>query len=212
MTPAFVLDPGHGGRNRGAELDGIIEKDWTLRISREVEKALAGYEQAPHYVVTRLHDQFVPNRSGGRSRVMLANAHGAPLVSIHLNQLFDQHGKPVVGTRGPRIFYPRKEHPVAPLAEILANRLGALHPGKRDCLRPLFRGRKRVYDRDFMDRQFMCLMPNRGGVNIECCFITDPKDRAWLRQESTVPELGAAIAHSLVEWHTKTSLPMSCSG
>jgi len=76
-----VLDPGHGGSDRGARgPTGLAEKDVVLDIARRVAPVLAG--QGIQVMLTREDDRFVSLEE----RTARANAFGADLfVSIHCN-------------------------------------------------------------------------------------------------------------------------------
>ncbi len=90
-----VLDPGHGGGNRGtASRDGLVEKELTLDIARRLEGRLAAasYE----VVLTRSGDHAVSLAQRGA----IANRReGDIFVSIHVNWLDDP------GARGVETFY-----------------------------------------------------------------------------------------------------------
>lgn len=78
----IVLDPGHGGENRGAESVelGLVEKELTLDIAERLSDLLerAAYE----VVLTRTDDRSVPLSE----RVLRANEAQADLfLSIHVN-------------------------------------------------------------------------------------------------------------------------------
>ena len=78
-----VLDPGHGGANRGAParfIRGHYEKHYTLSISLKIAKLLE--QRGVRVLLTRRDDRDVSLRE----RVDFANRSGADLfVSIHLN-------------------------------------------------------------------------------------------------------------------------------
>ena len=78
-----VLDPGHGGPDTGAMVNGIVEKDVTLAFA----KMLAGKLEASgafNVVMTRPNDVFIPLSE----RVRIARSSGAALmVSIHADTL-----------------------------------------------------------------------------------------------------------------------------
>lgn len=81
--PTVILDPGHGGRDAGAEAGGLKEKDLTLDLALRTKKYLenAGY----NVVLTRDSDRFV------RLEDRMAFAYkyqDALFVSIHLNSFF----------------------------------------------------------------------------------------------------------------------------
>ncbi len=79
----IVIDPGHGGPDTGANVNGVIEKDVTLAFA----KALAG-KLAAHggfnVVMTRASDVFIPLSE----RVRIAReARAALMISIHADTL-----------------------------------------------------------------------------------------------------------------------------
>jgi N-acetylmuramoyl-L-alanine amidase len=90
-----VLDPGHGGANRGtASRDGLVEKDLTLDIAQRLERLLAA--AAYEVVLTRDGDQALSLADRGA----IANRReGDIFVSIHVNWLDDP------GARGVETFY-----------------------------------------------------------------------------------------------------------
>ncbi|MBO0732796.1 MAG: N-acetylmuramoyl-L-alanine amidase [Methylocapsa sp.] len=81
--PVVVLDPGHGGIDRGARVKGIMEKDITL----EFAKALAAKLEARglfKIIMTRADDRFVSLSE----RVRIGRENNASLfVSIHADTL-----------------------------------------------------------------------------------------------------------------------------
>ncbi len=83
-----MLDPGHGGRDPGAEAGGLREADVILGFARELREALiraGGFEVA----LTRDDDRFVPLES----RITLARAYGADvLISLHADALPEEAG------------------------------------------------------------------------------------------------------------------------
>lgn len=48
MAKKIVIDPGHGGEDPGTSANGIVEKDYTLKISQYMAKRLSelGIENA----------------------------------------------------------------------------------------------------------------------------------------------------------------------
>jgi N-acetylmuramoyl-L-alanine amidase len=83
--PAFlaVIDPGHGGEQRGARApDGFYEKDVALSIARRLAARLT--RQGGRAILTRTGDISVPLAN----RAALANAERADLfISVHLNSM-----------------------------------------------------------------------------------------------------------------------------
>ena len=77
----IVIDAGHGGRDPGAQANGLREADVALDIARRVAQRLAA-EPGVEVILTRNDDTFVPLRA----RTALANEVGADLfLSIHAN-------------------------------------------------------------------------------------------------------------------------------
>ena len=77
----IVIDPGHGGRDHGAEGKGLTEAELVLDIALRLEKLL---QRTPsiEVILTRRSDDFVPLQE----RTALANREGADLfLSIHAN-------------------------------------------------------------------------------------------------------------------------------
>lgn len=108
----IVLDPGHGGRERGVSgVQGILEKDVVMVLARELRdeaRNMGGFQ----VLLTREEDESFP-----WSRRLDA-AQGADLwLSIHMNA--DFQGK----AHGPRVFYsiPREHVPVSKAKGTLGN-------------------------------------------------------------------------------------------
>ncbi len=75
-----VLDPGHGGSDRGTRGRSSLEKTLTLDLAKRVERDLAG--SGVRVVMTRTSDRTVPLED----RVEFTRAKGADLfVSLHFN-------------------------------------------------------------------------------------------------------------------------------
>jgi N-acetylmuramoyl-L-alanine amidase len=77
----IVIDPGHGGRDPGAQGHGITEADLTLDVALRLE-ALLKKQPGIDVVLTRRTDVYVPLEE----RTAIANRAGADLfLSIHAN-------------------------------------------------------------------------------------------------------------------------------
>ncbi|HVP58747.1 MAG TPA: N-acetylmuramoyl-L-alanine amidase [bacterium] len=76
-----VIDPGHGGTNRGSVgATGTLEKDINLQLARKLRQALEA--QGMEVIMTRNDDISVPIET----RTEIANSTGADLfISIHTN-------------------------------------------------------------------------------------------------------------------------------
>jgi N-acetylmuramoyl-L-alanine amidase len=82
----IVIDPGHGGKDRGAMAgDQIAEKDITLALAKALKENLET-EIGCEVILTRTKDQFVPLTQ----RTRMANKKNADLfISIHTNAHVD---------------------------------------------------------------------------------------------------------------------------
>ncbi len=81
QSRTIVIDPGHGGIDRGG-VPGqrISEKEMTLDVSRRLARILEG--SGYRVVMTRNSDVFIPLGT----RVAIANSYrGATMVSVHFN-------------------------------------------------------------------------------------------------------------------------------
>lgn len=80
-----VIDPGHGGGDRGVQLSrNVFEKDVTLAIARQIEAQLAA-DQAITVVLTRSNDQAL-SLDARRNAIRMSNAD--LLLSLHVNAGF----------------------------------------------------------------------------------------------------------------------------
>jgi N-acetylmuramoyl-L-alanine amidase len=81
----IVVDPGHGGNDSGARAEGVLEKEITLDIARNLRSFLK--REKYDVAMTRDTDTFVSLRQ----RAQLANVERADLfVSIHVNSVPSQ--------------------------------------------------------------------------------------------------------------------------
>ncbi|HYR57044.1 MAG TPA: N-acetylmuramoyl-L-alanine amidase [Chthoniobacteraceae bacterium] len=166
--PTIVIDPGHGGHDRGG-MPGqrIPEKLYTLDIAKRLSAALrkAGYPT----LMTRDGDYFV----GLDYRCAVANqSRGAIFVSVHLN------GAPREGANGIETYYFSKQSAQLAFA-IHSQVLGASGTADR-------RVRRKAY----------YVLRNTRGVAVlcECGFLTNRSESARLLTPSYRERLARAIA------------------
>ncbi len=76
-----VLDPGHGGQDSGAMVNGVLEKELTLDIAKRLDRALQAQGMAT--VLTRADDSY---RSLAERAALANRVPGCILVSIHFNE------------------------------------------------------------------------------------------------------------------------------
>lgn len=83
--PVVVVDPGHGGVDSGAIVNGLVEKDVVLAFAKTLAAKLTAIGRYK-VVMTRDSDVFVPLE--GRVRIA-RDAHAALFVSIHADTIAD---------------------------------------------------------------------------------------------------------------------------
>lgn len=146
-----IIDPGHGGRDRGAVWGGVRESDLNLKVALRVEKLLKsrGYS----VTMTRRSDVFV----GLDQRAGIANRYrDAVFVSIHFN------ASKYTSVRGAETFYLGKKGRY--LATSVQNHLvSGLSVRNRGC----------QYRKYAVLSQTAC-----PAVLVECGFISNPGERS----------------------------------
>ena len=84
MAKKIVIDPGHGGSDPGTSSNGIVEKDYTLKISQYIKNRLddLGIENS----ITRTTDETL-NATDRPNRVksFYGNGSDVVVVSNHIN-------------------------------------------------------------------------------------------------------------------------------
>jgi len=95
-----VLDPGHGGADKGVTADsGLAEKDVTLLLARKISGVMAGEKDGPAVLLTREADFAMPLWARGA----MAALFGADLfVSLHASAALPGYGGIQVYTFAPQ--------------------------------------------------------------------------------------------------------------
>lgn len=167
-----IVDAGHGGHNRGARAyRGQYEKDLTLDTANRLANILR--KRGFRVIMTRSSDQFV---SLDR-RVNISNAsRDSIFVSVHYNWVRYPSG------RGTETFYysERSRRLAANVQAELARSYNTPN-----------RGVKR--------RGFYVLRKNsRPAILVECGFISNPSDNAFIQTASGRQKIAEAIAQGIV--------------
>jgi N-acetylmuramoyl-L-alanine amidase len=92
--PTIILDPGHGGRDEGAQSQGLVEKDLTLDLAQRIESILQPFGFPT--MLTRRDNEFV---SLAERAAMANRVENALYISLHFN-----HASPSAST-GVETFY-----------------------------------------------------------------------------------------------------------
>lgn len=192
----FILDPGHGGRDLGAVVHGLREKDIALAIALKVEQKLAADGMAAR--LTRDSDFFVP-----LNERVVDYEQGEAFISLHLNEV---RGKKASGItvyafgRG-RMRSRRRRHlrhhrkvpplPAPPKAEARASAVLA-----QSIVRSL-RARGFKVDPPAHAGFYVLKNPAVPSVLIEMGYLSNPREAKRLAQPAYQDKLAGAIAASL---------------
>lgn len=177
----IVIDPGHGGSDRGAMHSGYSEADLNLDMAKRLRDVLV----ARGWQVQLTHDTDVdvyqPDDTAHeelQARVDVANNAGARLfISIHANAFLNS------GPRG-TTYYVSKKSDVA-LAEILQQHLSS--DGTKD-------------DGIIKSHLYVTLHTRMPAVLIETAFLTNPGDLALLASSAWRQKIMQAVADGIDEY------------
>ena len=167
-STTIVIDAGHGGVDRGG-VPGqrIPEKEMTLEVAQRLKKVLA--EDGYRVVMTRENDVFVPLGT----RVAIANSYrNAIFVSIHFNS-----AKRVGADGIETYFYSRDSLPFASAVHYFVAG-GAPSPNRGV--------RRRGY--------YVLRRARVPAVLVECGFLTNPTEAAYIQKPSYRQKLAEEIA------------------
>lgn len=182
-----ALDPGHGGYDGGARArqSGLWEKELTLQIALETEKALT--ERGAKVTLTRREDVCLcegdtatkaRKRQDLQARVNIAlKAQADVFLSIHLNDYRSQRES------GPQVFYQYGGDDGRLLAGVLQQRL-------IECLKP-------QKERVAMAGNYYVLRSKLPSALVECGFLSNPEEEALLRDPAYQQKIAQALADGL---------------
>lgn len=170
----IVLDPGHGGEDKGSiGPGGLVEKDITLDIAKRLKHKLEAGSFEVEVLLTRTSDYSVSIRD----RVGFANFRDASLfITLHTN------GGPTQSSKGFEIWYDEDSHEESEmLGTLISKNLGGiLHDRGTRKGRLLLRGLK---------------MPS---LLLEIGFITNPLEEARLKDDSFKDRISSAICEAIL--------------
>lgn len=172
----IVLDPGHGGKDPGAVISDLIEKDINLDIAKKVQALLNSDPRFDVYM-TRENDVFVELVN----RAYFANNKKADLfVSIHNNSM-------PKGFSGTMLLYnssknPKNQKLAESFQQIVGKASGLQGIGARS-------------------REDLVVLKNINmpGVLVEVACMSNIKDRRELRKESFKQKIAQSIYESIVK-------------
>ena len=195
----IVLDPGHGGFDRGAAGSRIIEKDFSLRLAQRTAEILrrCGYT----VLLTRNSDRLIPLNN----RAAFANSARADIfVSLHCNASTDRRADGI------------ESYCLTPAGAASTNqkRISTVKcPGNKldpnnfllafELHRSLL-NRTRANDRGVRRGRFAVLRDlNMPGALLEVGFLSNPAEETRLRNAAYVEQLARGIAVGIINYHRR---------
>lgn len=181
----IVLDPGHGGKDKGTSVGDVYESKINLEISLKLKKELTKYGVVALLTRDGDYDLSSPNvsrrkKSDFDNRIKLINNSNADLyLSIHINYLSDSK------YYGAQVFYVNDN---LNLAKSIQKSL------KDDLKSPL--NEKKLGNEIYMYKKL-----NVPGVLIECGFISNNKERKLLIDEVYQYKIVNSIIKGLINYY-----------
>lgn len=100
-TRIVAIDVGHGGMDSGAKMEGVLEKDLTMAISKKIKQF--GEANSIHFIFTRENDSYI----GLSERISFQTQNNADLlISLHVSKSSEN-------LSGIEIYYPSEGEYVA---------------------------------------------------------------------------------------------------
>jgi len=187
-TITVVVDPGHGGIFPGAHGDNFLEKDITLSISKKIKELSAAYNV--NIVLTRSTDQLVGNATDLRedllNRAKVANDSKADLfISIHVNATPEK----APSRTGFDVYISGRNANVND--KVFASTI-------LTQLRDIYTINEIIQQRE-IGVQVLDHKPCPG-ILLECGYITNPKDAAFITDETNQEKVARKILEGIVKY------------
>ena len=209
-TKVVVLDPGHGGKEKGACYYGMKEKDLNLKIAKYCQAALSQYANV-RVVMTRSSDTSIKGANtlaDLKARCDIAKRNGAAIfVCLHNNAFGEGESKK---TNGARVYYQNESFSASVgasshrLAQLLVNRVsscGVANGGARTKYSTdKSRSDKKGNKGDFYAVLYYNKTYNIPAVIVEHAFMSNSGDAAKLKKDSFLKKLGEADAAAIAEY------------
>lgn len=199
---SVLLDPGHGGHDRGAVNRQGAEKNYNLSIALEVQRRLR--EAGLRAELTRSTDRFIPLEA--RPAMARRLGEGAIFVSIHCNA----SSQAVSAATGYEIFTLTPRGAPNSHDSFLTRRSFSLEPGHRfdhasqalaAAIYHAMLGRLPMFDRGMKRARFAVLRRAvTPAVLVECGFVTNPQDARKLESPAWRKRLADSIARGIIEF------------
>lgn len=181
----FVIDSGHGGKDDGAQRNGVKEDEINLAIAKELCAQLV--EQGANVILTRDDDYDLSDTNAEnhkqedlKQRVMIINSGIADyFISIHLNAYTSTK------VQGAQVFYQEKNKESKAIAEQIQTQLVEMTNTKLS-----------IKEGDY----YILRKPSIPGVLVECGFLSNAQEREKLQEETYQHTIAEAIAAGVVNY------------
>lgn len=166
-----VIDPGHGGKDPGANGFGLVEKDLTLDLAKRVQRLLVA--KGISVELTREDDRYVEFED----RAALANQGGTRTIflSLHFNAHLDMR------ISGTETFYWPGSESGRKLASYVQSELGRRLVTRNRGFRP--------------ERLKVLELTSVTGILVECGFLSN----RWENQRCGAPWFRQVLAEEIVQ-------------
>ena len=173
-----VVDAGHGGKDGGAQFDGILEERLNLEIAKQVKEELESIgvqvrlTRYGHYDLAS-KDATNRKREDLQKRIQLINDKDVDLyISIHLNAY------PNTGVKGAQVFYKKQDQGSQQLAKEI-----------QYCLRKELDTKMKETTGDY----YIVRNSEKTGVLVECGFLSNAIERELLQQKDYQRRIAKSI-------------------
>ena len=186
-APLVVVDAGHGGHDGGAVANGLIEKNLSLTLARQVRDHLVA--DGVRVRMTREKDRFLELEE--RCQIA-AEANADAFVSVHLNT------SPAAEVLGLETYYAASQSLLARPAKSKGKPSG-------ETLAQIIQRRAiaatKAEDRGIKDSQLIVVMRTPcPAALVECGFLTHTEEARRLNREEYQDKLTKGIADGVVEF------------
>ena len=175
------IDAGHGGKDPGAEYNGIVEKDKNLEIAKMVAEELK--DAGAKVYLTRSSDEYVSLTD----RTDYADKKGCNLfISIHCN---------AGNGRGTEVYYSvnskyAKKSLAESISKAVSKELGTTNIGAKS---------RQGSDGDYYSVIRTSAAKGIPGLIVEHAFLSNSSDAAALKDESILKKMAKAEAKAIIE-------------
>lgn len=175
-----VLDPGHGGVDKGTNLKNIYEKDLTYKIVNYAEKELIF--KGCKIIKTRYEDKWVDLKEIGN---ITNKANAEAFISVHINSNKESKYKGVAS------YYYFNDK-----GEQKDERMALAKTIQKEMLKS-----DNWYDRGIIkDRLAVLRYSNVPAVLLECGFLSNEEDKDKLSKEEVLKNFGNNICNGLLNY------------